>query len=237
MHISRFVLIMVLPAALASCGKLPVPAAQKEANESPGAPHAAVAPSRNTDAPASATRGTRLRGQMVLGKDGFGITPCGESVQRIASFDSATQVFVDRFLAGGAHEFFIDAWAAQRADGGLEINRIERVGGDARDCTEHGLSGVVFKAHGNEPFWGLTLSSDTLVLERPEVAPLTATIDGSDNDGGARRIHATSAAGKIEMRLQRTPCSDGMSDALYAWTAQVQVGGQTLKGCGYSGQP
>lgn len=178
-----------------------------------------------------------MRGQMVLGKDGFGLTPCGESAQRIASFDPATQVFVDRFLAGGAHEFFIDAWAVQREDGALEINRIERVGGEARDCMEHGLSGVVFKAHGNEPFWGLTLSSDTLVLERPGVAPVTATIEGSDNNAGVRRIQASSAAGKIEVRLQRTACSDGMSDALYAWTAQVQVDGQTLKGCGYSGQP
>lgn len=237
MHLARFVLILALPAALASCAKAPVPVAQEGTTKSPAASRAAAAPSPNKDAPASVTRGARLRGQMVLGKDGFGFTPCGELAQRIASFDPATQVFVDRFLAGGAHEFFIDAWAAQRADGALEINRIERVGGDAKDCTEHGLSGVVFKAHGNEPFWGLTLSSDTLVLERPAVVPLTATIDGSDNDGGARRIHATSAAGKIEVRLQRTACSDGMSDALYAWTAQVQVGGQTLKGCGYSGQP
>lgn len=237
MHLSRFVLIMLLAAALTSCGKTPVPEAQKEVSEAVAAPHAAAAPSPNNDAPASATRGTRLRGQMVLGKDGFGFTPCGESAQRIASFDPATQVFVDRFLASGAHEFFIDAWAAQGADGALEINRIERVGGDARDCTEHGLSGVVFKAHGNEPFWALTLSSNTVVLERPEVAALTATIDGSDNDAGVRRIQASSASGKIEVRLQRTACSDGMSDALYAWTAQVQVGGQTLKGCGYSGQP
>lgn len=237
MHLARFVLIMVLPAALASCGKAPAPATHPEASAPSAAPHAAESAAPNQNAQVVATRGTRLRGQMVMGKDGFGFTPCGESAQRIASFDPATQVFVDRFLTGGAHEFFIDAWAAQRADGALEINRIERVGGDARDCTELGLAGVVFKAHGNEPFWGLTLSSDTLVLERPGVAALTARIEGSDNDAGARRIHAGSADGKIEVRLQRIPCSDGMSDALYAWTAQVQVNGQTLKGCGYSGQP
>ena len=237
MHIARFVLIMLLPAALVGCGKPPTPVAHNALSVPSAPPHAAAAPSPERNAPAGATHGTRLRGQMVLGKDGFGFTPCGELVQRIASFDPAAQVFVDRFLANGAHEFFIDAWASQRAEGALQINRIERVGGDARDCTEHGLSGVVFKAHGNEPFWGLTLSSDTLVLERPGAAPLTATIEGSDNDAGTRRIHTSSAAGKIEVRLQRTPCSDGMSDVLYAWTAQVQVDAQTLKGCGYSGQP
>lgn len=237
MNLSRFVLVLALAAVLASCGKAPAPALQTESSGSRTAEHAAAAPLPNQDSPASAPLGTRLRGQMVLGKDGFGFTPCGESAQRIASFDPATQVFVDRFLAGGAHEFFIDAWAVQRADGALLINRVERLGGEASECVEHGPSGIVFKAHGNEPFWGLTLSSDALVLERPGVAPLTATIEGSDNDAGTRRIQASSVAGKIEVRLQRTPCSDGMSDALYAWAAQVQVAGHALKGCGYSGQP
>jgi uncharacterized membrane protein len=85
-----------------------------------------------------------------------------------------------------------------------------------------------FKLVGTEPFWGLEIAGDRLVLDRPAekavVAPRTApVIDGAS---------ATWNSGPLKVRLTPADCSDGMSDRSYAYAATVVVGGITLAGCG-----
>lgn len=178
----------------------------------------------------------RLRGSMLMGKDGYGMTICGDTVQRIVRLDPGAQSFLDQFLVGGAHEFFVDSRARQNADASWEIHKFERVGGEGQGCAE-APADFAFKAHGTEPFWSITVSGNRLVFERPDVAALQTVFDGIEVEGEVRRIHADTAIGRIDLQLNRKPCSDGMSDTLFAWTAQLQLDAQTWQGCAYSGLP
>lgn len=72
----------------------------------------------------------RIRGILVVGKDGYGLTPCGSDRQRKVDFSPAAQAEIAAFLEAGWHsEFYLDGWARARA-GRLHILSIERLDAD-----------------------------------------------------------------------------------------------------------
>jgi uncharacterized membrane protein len=86
-------------------------------------------------------------------------------------------------------------------------------------------------AVGTEPFWGLEIAKDRMILSGPDRQDLVVT-------HGAPRITETSAvyegsAGGVAVKVILTPgtCSDGMSDRTYPYVAEVQTGAETLEGC------
>ncbi len=178
----------------------------------------------------------RVRGNGVMGKDGYGITPCGESSQRIADFGPGAAPLLDAFLKGGAREFFIDAWANPGTDGPLAVTRIERVYSEGPGCDES-LGSVVFAARGNEPFWSVRAGKDGVTLERPGVAAITGPFTGMIDAEGGHRIESETPAGKLIVQLTAMPCSDGMSDSIYGWTAKASLRNEEWTGCGFAGLP
>lgn len=87
--------------------------------------------------------------------------------------------------------------------------------------------GYPLRMVGTEPFWGAVIHADRAVLsgaDRPERAfPVrSARVTGA----GARWD-----AGAAVFTVVRETCSDGMSDRVYPFAAEVVVGGETLKGC------
>lgn len=88
------------------------------------------------------------------------------------------------------------------------------------------------RALGTEPFWGVDVSSGTLILtgvdipeqrfeaDSPEVMGTTAVWRGADDRGQ-----------ELTLTLIATECSDGMSDRLYPLTARVQTEDRELVGC------
>ena len=89
------------------------------------------------------------------------------------------------------------------------------------------------RALGTEPFWSVELTGTEMVYTTPEppgqrapqpdpvVQGTTATWEAETADGTALRV-----------TLIATECSDGMSDRLYPLTARVELGEETLNGCG-----
>lgn len=179
----------------------------------------------------------RLRGQGVMGKDGYGVTPCGEAVQRIVEFGPGAAKVLEPFVASGAREFFIDAWAGPGSGDHLAVSRIERIYSEGPGCDES-LSGTVFMARGNEPFWSLRSGQAGVTLERPGVAAVTGPFTGVvDVDGGGKRVESDTPAGKLVVQFTPATCSDGMSDAIYGWTATASLRNEQWSGCGFAGLP
>ena len=89
----------------AGCGKTPEPPANAAASAAPAADAVAV-PVAAAPAEPSAMR---LRGAGEMGKDGYGITLCGEDQQRIATLEPAAQAVLDAFVSAGHREFRMDA--------------------------------------------------------------------------------------------------------------------------------
>jgi heat shock protein HslJ len=85
-----------------------------------------------------------------------------------------------------------------------------------------------YKAHGTEPFWGLTLNNGVMTF--------------SDPDGGDVRVADYQArpsfngwrytSNKITADATFVECSDGMSDWTYKDSVTVKVGEKQYKGCG-----
>lgn len=95
--------------------------------------------------------------------------------------------------------------------------------------------GRPIRALGNEPFWAVEITPETLVysgVDRPEQ---TADNPGPMLQGTTARYEATTVTGNpLSVALIATTCSDGMSDRTYPLTAVVKVDGETLTGCAAS---
>jgi len=91
-----------------------------------------------------------------------------------------------------------------------------------------------FALLGTEPFWRLDAAGQTLTLTRPDTPPLTAGNAGLATvaDGAVW----TGQAGDVSViaTVKAGQCSDGMSDRVYPYTAEVRLGAETLKGCAIS---
>lgn len=83
------------------------------------------------------------------------------------------------------------------------------------------------QAAGTEPFWGLSIRPDGMVLTRPDHEAVRAPNPGPKIEGKT----AVWSSGGLQATLAPTHCSDGMSDRDYPYAATVTVGGETLKGC------
>ena len=175
----------------------------------------------------------RIRGELVVGKDGYGLTTCDQARQRRVRFSTPAQDFVDRFLAaGGTRAFFLDGWGVAGADGMVAIARIERLHTEGPRC-DRAIGDAVFVAHGNEPFWALRVLPDRVVLERPDADPVEAAARAIALDDGGYRWEADSPV--ISATLRPGYCADGMADAASTWQARVTLSGVELEGCAHRG--
>lgn len=87
-------------------------------------------------------------------------------------------------------------------------------------------------AVGTEPFWSVTIRPEGLVFSAPDQAGITAPATAPTVSGDAARWAATGSDGMpLTVSLTLAHCSDGMSDAVHPFTAVVEAGGRTLKGC------
>ncbi|MDX3900615.1 MAG: membrane-like protein [Sphingobium sp.] len=86
---------------------------------------------------------------------------------------------------------------------------------------------VAYRALGTEPFWSVTVRGGVATLTRPDRPPIALPVERNDD----RRAVRYSGEG-LTMTLIPGPCSDGMSDALYADRVQIAFAEGTLKGCG-----
>ena len=88
-----------------------------------------------------------------------------------------------------------------------------------------------YALNGTEPFWGGTLIGGNLRYMVPEdqfgdVIAVTASY------GASEEVYSGSYDDRpFVLTLTRGPCSNGMSDHRYAFTARLQVKGETRRGC------
>jgi putative lipoprotein len=211
----------------------------------PGAPDAPVAETPPAAAtPAASAPATpppmrepvlaRLRGAAIMGKDGYGVTLCGESAQRILAIDPAAQGMLDGFVSGGVREFHLDATGELLPDGRARIAGIERIYTEGQGCDE-ALDAVQFRARGTEPFWSMDVGGGELVLERPDAEPVRGPVRDLGESRGTRNFEAATPAGRLFLRLSPAHCNDGMSDTLYGWRAEGTLGRETFAGCAFRG--
>jgi len=86
-------------------------------------------------------------------------------------------------------------------------------------------------AQGTEPFWSVEVRAASLTLKRPDHPDVAVTHGGPEAQGDGAVFSGGQGAGALRLTLRKTTCSDGMSERSYPLTAEVEAGGETLKGC------
>ncbi len=94
----------------------------------------------------------------------------------------------------------------------------------------------VLQLTGTEPFWGGTVSGNSLTYTTPENPE--GSVAGVERFAGRGGL---SFGGELEgarLDLMVTPgtCSDGMSDRTYPFTATLKLGEETRTGCAWLAQ-
>ena len=88
-----------------------------------------------------------------------------------------------------------------------------------------------FDALGTEPFWAVSIRADAISFSGLDRSPLSWPNPGVRWQGKQRTWTADNVAGRIKVTVAPARCSDGMSDRVYAYSAEVVVRGEVLKGC------
>lgn len=100
-------------------------------------------------------------------------------------------------------------------------------------CQQPGGNVESWRASGNEPGWLLAVGPEVVVLKRlgqPDAnVPPTPIV----REGGVVRFEAQTEAARLKARFENKVCNDTMADAVFGWTAMVEINGQTLKGCAW----
>lgn len=94
---------------------------------------------------------------------------------------------------------------------------------------------VEYAAHGNEPFWSVTVTPQGIVYRDPE------NIDGVRGPSvrpvrqGTSLVFRTQLRDEkntqLELTLEEQPCNDSMSDRGFAFRAVARLGDRVLEGC------
>ncbi|WP_374575125.1 COG3650 family protein [Phenylobacterium sp.] len=88
-----------------------------------------------------------------------------------------------------------------------------------------------FNVHGAEPFWAARIRVDGITVMRPQIAPATAPNNGP-HMAGPQAVWAASADGEpLVVAMVQQDCTDGMSDRVYGYAAELQLGDESFTGC------
>lgn len=95
---------------------------------------------------------------------------------------------------------------------------------------------VYFKGTGNEPFWGLKIGKEKIVLTSliegmeslsfPSVEPIKAM------DANVKMYRVKNGKVSATITIQQMDCQDSMSGAVSPYSVKVEINNKTLSGCG-----
>jgi putative lipoprotein len=100
-------------------------------------------------------------------------------------------------------------------------------------CQQPGGNVESWRASGNEPGWLLAVGPEVVVLKRLGQPDVNVPGMPVARDGGVASFEARTEAARLKARFENTACHDTMADAVFGWTATVEINGQTLKGCAW----
>lgn len=87
---------------------------------------------------------------------------------------------------------------------------------------------------GTEPFWNLVVAGESGTWTTPDNQPGTAFAVTRFAGNNGLGFSGTLDGRELTATLTPGECSDGMSDRVFPYVATVALGGETLKGCGYT---
>lgn len=98
-----------------------------------------------------------------------------------------------------------------------------------------------WRAFGNEPFWSVRIASDGIVFDRlgdlPRRYPARLPVSGDGRRSWVVDPPDGNARDRLEVTITDQTCSDSMADRHYDHSAEVTIGGRSLRGCAERATP
>ncbi len=210
-------------------------------------------PARDAAEPSSTTDATAAAG--LIDRDDLGpphllAFACGEDAPYLALHDpdtdtitlltmTETRVLAHQVAASGARygDDRYTLWTKGHDQILLEID-----GQAVADCEPSGRqrvlaaawqAGYVLRATGNEPFWALLISDESIRLDllgRPAVA--FTGLDPAELTDGTGEVARRTSAHDLRLLIEAAPCRDTMSGEPSPHAVTVHLDGEVLRGCG-----
>jgi len=193
----------------------------------------------------------RVRGLLTADSAATRFRACGETDERWVVDETSGDVaaVVKEMGPEPGHAIFVEVVAADvakpadpkasRFAKALAIREVRRASlvDESRACDEP-WGAYEFRAHGNEPFWAVTISTTEIVFQQPdEPTRIRFPYAPSSLREGKRIFSSATPEHRLEVALEERRCRDGMATALFPLTARVQLDGRTFEGCGQEGAP
>jgi uncharacterized membrane protein len=179
---------------------------------------------------------TRVRGELTHTASGYELKICGSSgPYAVKDLTRGDLPGIWRTLgAQPSSVLFVEA-VVEQSDNSHEV-RIQEIrraqAGEGRGCDEDWS--YEYRAHGNEPFWSVTVKSDSIVFEQPDEPHRIAFPYAAPSSGTYRSV---AAGDTLVLTLEEHRCQDGMSGFIFPLTAEARFRGRVLHGCASEGAP
>lgn len=100
-------------------------------------------------------------------------------------------------------------------------------------CQQPGGADEDWRAAGNEPGWLLAVGRERLVVKRLGQADRVLPVPAPSSSETQVDYRHVAPEGGLRARFTRAVCHDTMADAVFGWRAEVEIDGQTLRGCAW----
>ncbi len=217
----------------------------------PGTVSDAVSAGATTQVPVAESGLTIKRGAVVLTADARTLRLCGENEDLWLADqgeDSLEEAYA-RLVGEPGTPLYVEVRGERTATPAgtsipgdykqaflLEELLYAGVPGEGAGC-ETGAPAYRVLARGNEPFWAIEVATDKMLLRQPELpAPLEFPADESQDAEGSVTWRAAAGGHALELTISRVACSDSMSGAYFAYTAEAELDGRKLQGCARLGE-
>jgi uncharacterized membrane protein len=227
---------------------------QREAAAPPSVPEAvadAIGAGATAQTPVAESGLTIKRGAVVLTADARTLRLCGENedLWLAGQGDDSLEETYTRLAGDPGTPLYVEVRGERTATPGgtsiptdykqaflLEELLYAGLPGEGAGC-ETATPAFSVLARGNEPFWAIEVATDKMVLRQPDPAiPLEFPADESQDAEGSVTYRAAAGGHQLELTVARAACTDSMSGAYFAYTAEAELDGRKLQGCARLGE-
>ncbi|CAH0534721.1 hypothetical protein VST7929_02671 [Vibrio stylophorae] len=161
-----------------------------------------------------------MRGTLSINVDAgtATLTLCAAQDAIALEIDPGTIAFLMEHTA--SPEFYIETDVAYHAPD-YYLSEISYASTEIDPCNQ-----PTWRINGTEPFWQLTYQDGWQFDLMGEITPMQ--VERIEQSTG-HQLFVGNNGNRIH--LNQGDCSDGMSDSIFTWQAEVVVDGQTYKGC------
>lgn len=174
-------------------------------------------------------------GLMLKQGDKLFFSPCRDRsyalVEDISSDGSVYKILNSMGLEAGKHLYVELLGVLDGAN--LQASSVNMVRVNGR-CQMPGGKEETWRAAGNDPAWALVAGGEYVQLRRYGNPEVVLPYSEFRTEGAISSYDGAKDNNKLSVRLEKTLCRDTEANAVFAWTATVNLNGQVLKGCAWA---